>query len=112
MKTICECLNKVVNDEQVFDFAIEHVCEKDTDDIHSVAHFIVTLYIIGQFEKQGKLEFSEEDIAAEYSKLIADRVLVNLSKKGLVDVDFNDGEVTYYLTQKGKEVAKHDNDDI
>lgn len=96
------CLDKVVNDEQLLDFALSHIAEKDTDEVHQVANEIVCIYIINQFAKEGKDEFTEEDIQERYSQLVLDKVLVGLVDKGLVDVDFSGNEPIYQVTELGR----------
>ena len=45
---------EAINEEQFLDFALSHIAEKDSDDVHPIADQIVTLYIINQWYKEGK----------------------------------------------------------
>lgn len=97
-------LDKIINDEQLLDFALSHVCEKNSDEVHPVAERIVLLYIVNEFQSQGKEEFSDEEIQDRYTEMIASHVLAKLGREGLLDVDFDEqGETVYRLTQKGKD---------
>lgn len=100
-------LDSLINDEQLLDFALSHICEKNTNEVHEVAEKIVTLYIINRWEKEGKTEFTEEEVCDKFSELVADYVLGSLVRKGLVDVDFDDkGELWYNVTDLGQRKIK------
>jgi hypothetical protein len=95
-------LDVIVNDERLLDFALSHVAEKDSGDVHPVAEEIITIYIINEFAKEGRESFTEEEIQERYAQLILDKVLVGLVESGLVDVDFSGDEPAYQVTQKGR----------
>lgn len=96
---------EAINDEQMLDFALSHISEKNSDDVHSVADQIVTIYIINDWRKKGKKTFNEEEVRDRYAELVTDHVVTNLTKKGLVDVRFDEesGEALYSVTKEGKD---------
>lgn len=96
-------LTAVVNDEQLLEFAMSHICSVNSDEVHPVAEQIALRYILNGWAKVGKIEFTEEEVAEEYQSLIVDYVLTSLALKGLVDTSFNDdGELLYSLSEAGK----------
>jgi hypothetical protein len=93
-------LDSVVNDEQLLDFALSHICERDSDDVHSVANSILVRYAANSMDAAG---WSEEELNQRCSELIAEHVISDLMKKDLVDYRIReDGEIVYEVTQKGK----------
>ena len=96
-------ISEVVNDEQLLDFALSHIAEKDTYDVHPTAELIVITYIVSNFSKENKTNFTESDVQEKYSELVADYVVTKLANAGLVDVGFDDnGETLYSLTPEGR----------
>lgn len=95
-------LGKVVNDEQLLDFALSHICEKNSDEVHDVADKIVILYIINELKEQKKDWHDESLVSQRYGELIADYILAKLSREGLVNVDFENGNMICELTPKGR----------
>ena len=97
-------LSEVVNDEQLLDFAMSHVCERNMDEIHPVAEQIVLRYILNEWAEAGKIQFSEDEVTKKYQEMIADYVLESLTKKGFVDTTFDDnGEILFSLSEVGKQ---------
>jgi predicted MarR family transcription regulator len=94
-------LDAVINEEQLLDFALSHICEKDSDEVHQVADAILTCYIVNDFNKQKK-SFTEDDILDKINEHMADYVLTKLSKQGLVDVSFENSEIKYVITEEGR----------
>jgi hypothetical protein len=102
-------LSTIVNDEQLLEFALSHVCEKDSDDVHPVADQIIVTYIINQFEREGKESFDINDIVTKQQELMADYILTKLSNDGLVDINIDeDGQITYQLSKTGKDKVKNE----
>jgi hypothetical protein len=97
---ICE----VINDEQMLDFALSHISEKDSDDVHPIADQIVVVYIMKLWNKEGKKIFTEQEVRDKYGELVTDHVVTKLAKKGLVDVRFDEenGEALYSITKEGR----------
>jgi hypothetical protein len=94
-------LKEVINDEQLLDFALSHICEKDTEEVHPVAEQIVILYIINNTKGE---EFTDEYISEKYRELIADYVLCKMEKNGLIDMGIDEsGEFVYSLSEKGRD---------
>ena len=99
---MCDILDAVVNEEQMLDFALSHICERDTDTVHEVADAILTCYIVHDYRKQN-LSFNEDDITSKIKELIADYTLSKLAREELVDVVVDeDGQIVYKLTEKGR----------
>jgi hypothetical protein len=103
-------LSMLVNDEQLIDFVLDHIAERNSDEVHPTAEHIMMWYIIKQFQLEKRESFDESDVQQKYSELLADKVLFNLNQKGLVDVDFDEkGEIIYKLSNIGKEKVKNEN---
>lgn len=83
------------NQEELLDFALHYMsmCNSD-DEPHPVAEQIIIAYIMMEYKKQ-KVEFTAQDISDRMSELITDYILTGLVNKGLVDVEFKDGETLY-----------------
>jgi hypothetical protein len=96
-------LDKVINEEQLLDFALSHIAERESYEVHPVADQIVLTYVINKLVAEGKESFTEEDVQEQYSVLVLDKVLEGLVNKGLVDVAFDEKEPTFQLTPKGKD---------
>ena len=94
-------LSSIINDEQLLDFALSHICEKNSDEVHEVAEQIVMVYIINHhFANQ---DFTEEDVHEKYSELICSYVLTNLVKKDMLCAEVKeDGEIVYNITEEGR----------
>lgn len=97
-----DLLSAVANEEKLLDFALSHICERNSDEVHEVADAILTCYIVNDFKKKNQ-SFTEEDITSKIKELIADYTMTDLVKKGLVDVDIDsDGQMTFSLTEAGR----------
>jgi len=96
---------EAINNEQFLDFALSHIAERNTDEIHPVADQIVVLYILNDWNNKGKERFTENEVQERYSELLADYVVTKLVNKDLVSVRFDEetGESLYSLTNKGKD---------
>lgn len=101
-------LSDAVNDEELLDFALSYVAERNSDDYtHPISNRIIVAYVVKQFEKNGKDEFTTEEVQEEYSKLLMDYILGNLVKKDLLDVDIeDDGEIVYTVPEDIKRIIK------
>lgn len=104
-------LSDAINDEELLDFALSYVAERNSDDdTHPISNRIIVAYIVKQFEKEGKDQFTEEEVHEEYSKMLTDYILNNLVKKDFLDVNFEeDGNVTYTVPEDIKEALKKEN---
>lgn len=85
-------INKVVNDEQLLDFALHYLSYKDSDDdTHSVAYDIVVAYIIHEFNIVDATQVKQK-----MQEMIVDHACAALVSKGLISANFNeDGEIVY-----------------
>jgi len=100
-------LESVVNDEQLLDFVLSHICERNSEDVHPVATSILVRYAANSFGEAG---WTEEQISQRCSELIAEHVVGDLVKKELVDCHINDdGTIVYQVTPKGKEKIVNEN---
>lgn len=99
-----EKMSSILNEELLLDIALYTVTLGE-DNIHPMAPQIITLYIINNWAKEGKIEFTEDEVVAEYSKLLSSYVLEALSKKGLVDASISEGGVEYSITDRGKDIV-------
>jgi len=90
-------INVLYNEEQLLDFALHYMTiQNDSDQVHEVAEQIIVTYILREWQKAGREEFTEEEVDERMGQLIAEHVLAGLVKKGFVEVDFNeDGEPVY-----------------
>jgi hypothetical protein len=94
-------LDSVLNDEQLLDFALSHICERDSHDVHPAASAILVRYAANSM---GREAWSEEQLNQRCSELIAEHIVGDLVKKDLVDYRIKeDGEIVYSVTPKGKE---------
>lgn len=104
-------LSDAINDEELLDFALSYVAERNSDDdTHPISNRIIVAYIVKQFEKEGKDQFTEEEVHEKYSTMLMDYILNNLVKKDFLDVNFEeDGNVTYTVPEDIKEALKKEN---
>jgi hypothetical protein len=101
-------ISEVINDEQLLDFALSHIIERDENEVHYIAEEILLIYIINLLYKDGKDKFNEQDLIDKRSELISSYLLTSLTKKGLTEAFFDEhGEIYYGLTNKGKEKIKN-----
>ena len=101
-------IQEFINNEQLLDFALSHLIEKTEQTSHPIAEKILCLYVIDQFGQQGR-NFTEQDVQEECNKILASYCLTSLAKKGLIEADLTKENVTYQLTELGKEVVKEIN---
>ena len=97
-------LTSTVTDEQLLDFVLS-VAAEDIENVPFVAERIIIVYAINELGHNGK-GFTEDDIVQKYKELIADYILTNLTKKGLLEVDFSDDELMYRLTEEGRKYVR------
>lgn len=88
-------IDVLFNEEQLLDFAL-HYLSYMSENIHPVAEQIVVAYILREYQKQGKVEFTEDEVNERFAQLIADHILASLVKKGLVEVSFDENGNTLY----------------
>lgn len=91
-------MDTLYNEEQLLDFALHYMSSKSSNDpdIHPVAEQIIVTYILREWQKQEKVEFTEDEVHERMCQLIADYVLTALVSKGLVEVSFDeDGQALY-----------------
>ena len=90
-------MDVLYNEQQLLDFALHYMALQDNpDQIHPVAEQIIITYILREWQKEGKVEFTEEEVNERMCQLIADHVLTSLVNKGLVEVSFDEnGEALY-----------------
>jgi hypothetical protein len=93
-----------INQEEVLDFALTHICSVESWQAHPIAERIVMWYILNEFTARYKDIDDLEAIHERYSELMADHLIMKLSKDGYVDADINDnGDIVYTVTQKAKD---------
>lgn len=105
-------LNEIINDEQMLELVLETIVDRTEEEIKEgvgkTASMILIAYIINNWFKEGKKEFTEEEIDEEYRKLITDYCLTDMANKGLVDVICDkDGEFTYQVSEEGRQQIEH-----
>ena len=90
-------MDTLYNEQQLLDFALHYMALQDNPkDVHPVAEQIIITYILREWQKCGKVEFTEDEVHERMCHLIADYVLTSLVSKGLVEVSFNEnGEALY-----------------
>jgi len=90
-------MDTLYNEQQLLDFALHYMALQDNPKaIHPVAEQIIITYILREWQKEGKIDFTEDEVHEEMCKLIADHVLTALVSKGLVEVSFDEnGEALY-----------------
>ena len=90
-------IDVLYNEEQLLDFALHYMALQDNpEQVHPVAEQIIITYILREWQKQGKVEFTEDEVHERMCQLIADYVLTSLVSKGLVEVSFDeDGQALY-----------------
>ena len=100
-------LDSVVNDEQLLDFALSHICERDSEEVHPVATSLLVRYAANSMNAEG---WTEEQLNQRCSELIAEHVIGDLVKKDLVDYRIgDDGVIVYEVTPKGKDKILDEN---
>lgn len=68
------------------------------------AEYTIVSYILDEFSKAGKKTTSCKEINERLTELVVNHALESLSKKGLVDVIFEEGkEIQYKLSEAGHE---------
>lgn len=84
------------NDEQLLDFALHYLSTApDPYNTHPVAEEIVISYIVEYFIKND-IEFTDEDVKAEYAEMLTSYIIKNLVNKGLVTEYINEnGDIEY-----------------
>lgn len=101
-------LDAVANDEQLLDFALSHICERDSDDVHPIATAILVRYVANNMKQES---WTQEDIHEECSTLIADYVIAKLVRNNIVDYSIDkDDNVVYSLTEQGKKGSINDDE--
>jgi len=99
-----------VNDEEILDFAFNHICSVESWEVHPIAERIVMWYILNEFTAQCKDIDDLEAIHERYQELVADHLIMKLSKDGYVDAGINEnGDVVYSVTQKAKDKVNERN---
>jgi hypothetical protein len=90
-------IDVLYNEEQLLDFALHYMAMQDNQNaIHPVAEQIIVTYILREWQKKDKVEFTEDEVHERMAQLIADHILTSLVSKGLVEVSFNEnGEALY-----------------
>ena len=100
-------LESVVNDEQLLDFVLTHICERNSEEVHPVATSILVRYAANSMERGA---WAEEQLNQRCSELIAEHVISDLVKSNLIDYNIReDGEIVYEITPKGKEKIVNEN---
>ena len=91
-------MKTVLNDEQLLDFALHYLSDKNSDDYHHpVAHEIVVSYIMDEFNLKD-IEFDDYMIRECAGELLLDHALHGLVAKGYLEPQFNeDGTITHTM---------------
>jgi len=91
-------LKEVINEQQLLDICLSLVaCEEYEDEFFAgPAGMVITAQAVNDIG----YDFTEVDIAARVGELIVSKVLENLTKKGLVDVDLTGDEPRYKINQE------------
>ncbi len=93
-----------INKEEILDFAFSHICSIESWEVHPIAERIVMWYIMNEFDLKGWDIDDMEAIHERYSELMADHLIMKLSKDGYIDAGINEnGDVVYTVTQKAKD---------
>ena len=93
----------VINDEQLLNLALNHVCERDEDKIDPVAEQICIFYAMKQLKDEQSYEPTDEEIHKRYSDMVVEKLIEQLTDKGLVEVDFGHDEIGYQITEEGRD---------
>lgn len=103
----------VINDEQLLNFALSYLAERnDEDEVHPLANDIVIYYIVKQFQKDGKHNFTSDDVHEQFQILLADHIINNLVSKNYLNVSIDENGKEYFsLTDKLSEHVKENLDD-
>jgi hypothetical protein len=93
-------LKEVINEQQLLDICLSLVaCEEYADEFFGgPAGKIITAVAVNNLNKKQE-EFSAEEISEEISMMITGKIIENLTKKGLIDVDFSGDEPLYGLNK-------------
>ena len=93
----------VVNDEQLLNLALSHVCEREEDKIDPVAERICVFYALKQLREEQDYEPIDEEVRKRYSEMVVEKLIEQLTEKGMVEVDFGQEDVGYLITDTGKD---------
>lgn len=88
-------LKDTINEQQLLDICLSLVaCEEYADEFFAgPAGTVITAQAVNDIGD----DFTEEEVAKKVNYLIVSKVLENLTKKGLVDVDLTGDEPLYKL---------------
>ena len=93
-------ISDVINDEQLLDFALSYVADKNSyDEAHPVAEQIIIIHIMNECNEKN---CDEEYIQKRYRELITDHIPTGLASKGFVDVGFENGNIVYKINEDFK----------
>ena len=94
-------IKEVLNEEELLDVCLNLVSlEREQDEyFNGPAGGVITAYAVNNILKRQD-EFTEEEICEEINRMIIEKTLYNLSKKGLVDVEFRDDDTYYSLSKE------------
>lgn len=93
----------VITDEQLLNLALTHICERDEDKIDPVAERICIFYALKQLNEEQNYDPTDEELHRRYSEMVVEKIIEQLSKKGMVEVDYGYDDVSYSITDEGKE---------
>lgn len=88
-----------VTDEQILNIALELQALQEYD-IEGDSGRVIVMYCIQTLTNKQKI-FTEEELNAEIKSIITDHLLTKMVDEGLIDVDYNEGELKYTATKKG-----------
>ena len=95
-------MSKVLNDENLLDFALHYLSDKNSDDYqHPIAYEIVVSYVMQEFDTKG-IEHNDAMINTRMGELLLEHTLKGLVEKEYVEPVFHeDGRITYIMGKNG-----------
>jgi len=95
-------LDQLITSEELFDICLSLVVFDD-DAFNGPAGRIVTFKATLELAEE-KESFTEDEIEERIKNMIVSKILENLVKKDLVEVDLSEDETGYRITDKGVDV--------
>jgi len=93
-------LKDIINEEQLLDICLNLVAREEYADefFGGPAGEIITARAANNISKKQE-GFSVEEITEEINMMITGKIIENLTKKGLIEVDFSGDELLYGLNK-------------
>lgn len=92
-------LKDKITDEQILNIALELQALQEYD-MEGDSGMAVVMYCIQTLTNRQGI-FTEEELNSELKSIITDHLLTTMVDEGLIDVEFNEGELKYVATKKG-----------